>query len=278
MAPAFAVTNDLNWSVSKRPLFFAGNDGQPVAWDEKVAIVRDDTGRGLGTVSPDYEVVQNADLLNLINPMVSEGLLTVENVGYLKHGAKVFAQARLNREFQVIGEDYQAYVTLLNGHTGNCSVAIGSTLTRVICGNTFSTAYSDISEKYRHSVGVTERVLESTFVLDYVNGSMKSYSDYMEKLSTSACSSVQFRNYLEAVYNKPLQDMRSSFVEQLNNLFYTGKGNEGKTYHDAFAAVTEYASNYSRKTESGRFLYSQFGTGANVNIRALRVGLELTSA
>jgi len=278
MAPAFAVTNDLNWSVSKRPLFFAGNDGQPVAWDEKVAIVRDDTGRGLGTVSPDYEVVQNADLLNLINPMVSEGLLTVENVGYLKHGAKVFAQARVNREFQVIGEDYQAYVTLLNGHTGNCSVAIGSTLTRVICGNTFSTAYSDISEKYRHSVGVTERVLESTFVLDYVNGSMKSYSDYMEKLSTSACSSVQFRNYLEAVYNKPLQDMRSSFVEQLNNLFYTGKGNEGKTYHDAFAAVTEYASNYSRKTESGRFLYSQFGTGANVNIRALRVGLELTSA
>ena len=278
MAPAFSVTNDLNWSVSKRPLFFAGNDGQPVAWDEKVAIVRDDTGRGLGTVSPDYEVVQNADLLNLINPMVSEGLLTVENVGYLKHGAKVFAQARLNREFQVIGEDYQAYVTLLNGHTGNCSVAIGSTLTRVICGNTFSTAYSDISEKYRHSVGVTERVLESTFVLDYVNGSMKSYSDYMEKLSTSACSSVQFRNYLEAVYNKPLQDMRSSFVEQLNNLFYTGKGNEGKTYHDAFAAVTEYASNYSRKTESGRFLYSQFGTGANVNIRALRVGLELTSA
>ena len=277
MAPAFAVTNDLNWSVSKRPLFFAGNDGKPVQWDEKVAVVRDDTGRGLGTVSPKYEVVQNADLLNLINPMVSEGLLTVENVGYLKHGAKVFAQAKVNEEFRVIGEDYRAYVTLLNGHTGNSSVAIGSTLTRVICGNTFSTAYSDISEKYRHSTGVTERVLESTFVLDYVNGAMKSYADYMEKLSKTNCNSVQFRNFLEEVYNKPLRDMRGSFVETLNNLFYNGKGNEGKTYHDAFAAVTEYASNYSRKTESGRFLYSRFGTGANVNIRALRVGLELAA-
>ena len=50
--PAFAIANDLNWSVSKRPLFFAGNDGKPVQWDEKVAVVRDDTGRGLGTVSP----------------------------------------------------------------------------------------------------------------------------------------------------------------------------------------------------------------------------------
>jgi phage/plasmid-like protein (TIGR03299 family) len=275
--PSFAVTNDLNWSVSKRPLYFTGNDGQPVVWDEKVAIVRDDTGRGLGVVSPDYETVQNSDLLKLIDPMVQEGLLTVENMGYLKHGAKVFAQAKLNQEYKVIGEEYKGYVTILNGHTGNCSVAIGSTMTRVICGNTFSSAYSDISEKYRHSAGVTERVLDSTFVVDYVNGAMKQYSEYMEKLSTATCSSSQFKTYLEQVYEKPVGNMRESFVEQLNNLFYSGKGNEGKTYHDAFAAVTEYASNYSRKSEQGRFQYATFGTGAKVNLRALRAGLELAA-
>ena len=71
--------------------------------------------------------------------------------------------------------------------------------------------------------------------------------------------------------------MRDSFVSQLNSLFYSGKGNEGKTYHDAFAAVTEYASNYSRKTTSGRFLYSQFGQGSRINNRALRAGLELAA-
>jgi hypothetical protein len=32
-----------------------------------------------------------------------------------------------------------------------------------------------------------------------------------------------------------------------------------------------------RKTESGRFLYSQFGQGARSNIRALQVGLELAA-
>ena len=276
--PAFAISNDLNWTVSHRPLSFVGNDGQPVPIEEKVAVVRDDTGAFLGTVSPSYETVQNSDLLKLVNPLVEEGLLTIENMGYLNHGARVFAQAKVNQEFEVIGEDYKGYITLLNGHTGNCAVAIGSTLTRVICGNTFATAYKDIGERYRHTEGVSARVLESTFVLDYVNGAMETYSKYMEKLAPEPCNSVQFRNFLETVYNKETKDMRQSFVDQLNNLFYNGKGNEGKTYHDAFAACTEYASNYSRKTESGRFLYSQFGQGARINNRALSVALELVGA
>jgi phage/plasmid-like protein (TIGR03299 family) len=275
--PAFSVNDDLSWEVQKRPLFYTGNDGQPVAWPDKVAIVRQDTGRCLGAVSSDYETVQNSDLLSLISPMVDEGLLTIENMGYLNHGSRVFAQARLNQEYKVIGEDYKAYVTILNGHVGNASVAIGSTMTRVICGNTFTSAYSDISEKYRHSAGVTQKVLDSTFIIDYVNSALGQYSQYMETLAKAPCTGTQFKNYLEAVYQKPVDKMRDSFVSQLNDLFYGGAGNEGNTLHDAFCSVTDYSSNQSRKTESGRFLYSQFGQGARSNIRALRVGLELAA-
>jgi hypothetical protein len=99
----------------------------------------------------------------------------------------------------------------------------------------------------------------------------------METLATAPCTGTQFKNYLEAVYNKPVDKMRESFVAQLNDLFYNGAGNSGKTLHDAFAAVTDYSSNQSRKTESGRFLYSQFGQGARSNIRALQAGLELAA-
>lgn len=276
-APTFAVTSNLDWTVSKRSLCFMGNEGELVKYDDKVAVVRDDNGKCLGVVSPTYETVQNDDLLKLIQPMVSEGLLTVENMGYLSHGARVFAQAQVNQEYKVVGENYKAYVTLLNGHTGNTSVAIGSTVTRVICGNTFTSAYSDISERYRHSAGVTDRVLESTFVIDYVNGAMKQYSEFMETISSATCTARQFNEFVSTVYGKDTDDMRKSFVDQLNGLFYNGKGNSGKTYHDAFNAVTEYASNYSRKTPTGRFQYSQFGEGARINNRALRASLELAA-
>jgi phage/plasmid-like protein (TIGR03299 family) len=275
--PVFAINDDLSWKIEHRPLYFTGNDGQPVAWPDKVAVVREDTGRCLGVVSKDFETVQNSDLLSLIQPLVAEGLLTVENTGYLNHGSRVFAQAKVNQEYTVLGEDYNGYVTLLNGHVGNCAVAIGSSMFRVICGNTFTAAYSDISEKYRHSTGVTQRVLESQFVLDYVNGAMAKYAEYMQPLALTSCSSTQFRQALEAIYEKPVKDMRESFVAKLDDLFYNGAGNNGNSFYDAFNAVTDYNSHESRKTESGRFNYTNFGQGARIAQRAVAVLTEMAA-
>ena len=272
---AFAVTDNLDWTVSKRSLCFMGNDGELVKWPSKVAVVRDDNGKCLGAVSSDYETVQNQDLLKLIQPMVDEGVLTVENMGYLSHGAKVFAQAKINQEFQVIGESYKAYITLLNGHIGNASVAIGPSATRVICGNTFAMAYSGLGEKYRHHVGVNDKVLSSTAILNYVDGAMKKYSQYVDKLATTRCTETQFRNALESIYNKDTKDIRNA--KQLTNLFYAGKGNEGKTFYDCFNSITEFASNYSRKSVSGRLNYSQFGQGAAINQRAMAVLTEMAA-
>lgn len=273
--PAFAVSDNLDWTVSHRALCFMGNSGELERWDERVAVVRDDNGKCLGSVSPDYETVQNSDLLQLIQPMVDEGVLTIENMGYLAHGAKVFAQAKINQEFQVIGEDYNAYITLLNGHVGNASVAIGPSATRVICGNTFAMAYADLSERYRHFTGVNDRVLESVAVTNYVNGAMATYSANVEKLATSTCTSVQFRNFLEATYSKEAAKMRN--VEKLNELFYSGAGNEGRTFYDAFNAVTDFGSNQSRRDSAGRFNYVNFGSGSRINQRAMKVALEMAA-
>jgi len=252
-----------------------GNDGELVKWPSKVAVVRDDNGKCLGAVSSDYETVQNQDLLKLIQPMVDEGVLTVENMGYLSHGAKVFAQAKINQEFQVIGESYKAYITLLNGHIGNASVAIGPSATRVICGNTFAMAYSGLGEKYRHHVGVNEKVLSSKAILNYVDGAMEKYSQHVDKLATARCTETQFRNALESIYNKDTKDIRNA--KQLTNLFYAGKGNQGRTFYDAFNSITEFASNYSRKSVSGRLNYSQFGQGAAINQRAMAVLTEMAT-
>ena len=99
--PAFAIADNLSWTVSHRPLFFQRQNGSTAEWPDRVAVVRDDNERCLGVVSPEYETVQNSDLLNLINPMVDEGLLAIENMGYLNHGARVFAQAKLNQEYKI---------------------------------------------------------------------------------------------------------------------------------------------------------------------------------
>ena len=267
--PAFAISDNLNWSVSKRPLFFTGTDGQSVQWTEKVAIVRDDNDRGLGTVSPDYEIVQNETLLGLIRPLESEGLITIENVGHLQHGASVFVQAKINSEFQVIGENYSSYVTFLNGHVGNKSVAIGTSAYRVICGNTFSMAYADINEKFRHTTGVNERVLETSAVSDYVNVCMNKYTNYVERLANRRCSKGEFHQSLEQIFQKRVDEIKQ--IEKLDELFTRGRGNEGVSFYDAFNAVTDFTSNVARKSAKTRFQYVNFGSGNRLNQRALQV-------
>jgi phage/plasmid-like protein (TIGR03299 family) len=273
----FAITNDLKWDVEKRPLYFTGNDGAPVPVSEKVAVVRGDTGAFLGAVSPDYEIVQNSVLVDMVQPMIDEGLLELSNVGYLNGGARVFVQAVVNEEFKIAGDTYKSFITLLNGHVGNCSVAIGPSNVRVICGNSFAMSYSQLGEKFRHSAGVNERVLESKSVLEYVNGAMAKYAEYMEPLSLKPCSSAQFRNALEVIYDKEIKDMRTSFVDQLNSLFYSGAGNEGRTYADVFHAVTEFSSHHARKTAAGNFYYASFGAGAVTNRRAMHVLTEMAA-
>jgi phage/plasmid-like protein (TIGR03299 family) len=273
--PAFAVTNDLNWTVSKRPLFFTGTDGQPVQWTDKVAVVRDDNDRGLGTVSPNYEIVQNSTLLSLIKPLEEEGLLKIENIGHLQHGATVFVQAKIQGEFQVVGEDYQSYVTFLNGHVGNKSVAIGTTTYRVICGNTFALAYSDISEKFRHQEGVNEKVLETQAVNNYVNACMGKYSQHVERLANRRCDSADLRDAIDRIFGAKFDEAKK---ERVRTLFHNGRGNEGASFYDVFNAVTDYTSHEVRKTSKAQFQYVNFGSGARINERAFRVLTEMATA
>jgi hypothetical protein len=120
-------------------------------------------------------------------------------------------------------------------------------------------------------------VLESTVVVNYVNDAMRKYSEYVETLAGTRCTSSQFREAVENIYGKKADSMRDSFVSQLNHLFYNGRGNEGKTMYDAFNAVTEYATHYSRKGADGRFNYANFGKGADINRRAMAVLTEMAA-
>jgi hypothetical protein len=100
---------------------------------------------------------------------------------------------------------------------------------------------------------------------------MKRYAENVEDLAVAKCSPASFVKAVEKIYNKEYSKLRH--IETLNNLFYHGAGNEGKTFYDAFNAITDYASNRSRRDVSGRFNYANFGAGARVN----QTGLHQTT-
>ena len=231
----FAINDSLNCTVSKRTLCYMTADGlQP--WNEKQAVVRDDNDVALGVVSPEYELVQNEDLKSLINPMVSEGVLTIVKQGYLNKGARVFIQAEVNQEFQVVGENYKGLITLLNGHTGNASVAIGTTATRVICGNTFSMAYKDIGEKEKAIIILEKQIQrneEEDFVgaYDYVHlGVLYLETNRLEKAIETFKKQLEINDLAENHYYLALTYLKlekpsasKSSLEKAKELYIEGR-------------------------------------------------------
>lgn len=270
-----ALKDNLDWEVQKRPVWTADALNQPVQIEDKFAVVRSDTDKVLGIVGANYEFVQNNVLKGLIAPMVEEGVLTVENQGTLNHGGKVFIQALINKEYRVLGEDYKGYITLLNGHVGTASVGIGTSNTRVVCGNTYKMANADLSEKFRHHAGVNERVLESTAVLNYVDNAMRIYAQHVDALATARCTAGKFETALEKIFEKRVDQIKQ--IDQLNRLFYAGAGNSGQNYYDAFNAVTDFASHKGNAGSATRFSYANFGVGAKLADRAMKVLTEMAA-
>jgi len=271
---AFAFQDDLSWTVGKRAIWTSDALDQPVQIEDRFAVVRSDNDKVLGIVGGNYEFVQNSVLKGLIQPMVDEQILTIKNQGTLNHGGKVFIQALINKEYKVLDEKYQGFVTLLNGHVGTCCAGIGVSNTRVVCGNTFQMAQADLSEKFRHSVGVTDRVLESTVITNYVDNAMRVYAEKVERLATTTCTAGKFDMVLEQVFKKQVSQIRN--VDKLNRLFYSGEGNEGKTFYDCFNAITDFSS-HKGSNEASRFNYANFGQGSILGQRAMTVLTEMAA-
>ena len=136
-------------------------------------------------------------------------------------------------------------------------------------------AYSDISEKFRHQVGVNERVLETQAVANYVTICMDKYTEHVERLANRSCSRGEFHTSLEKIFNKKVSELKA--LDKLEQLFAYGRGNDGKSFYDAFNSVTDFNSNVARKSEKARFQYANFGTGSQVNQRAFRVLTAMAS-
>ena len=172
----------------------------------------------------------------------------------------------------MLGEDYKGYITLLNGHVGTSSVAIGTSNTRVICGNTFQMAMAELSEKFRHHAGVNARVLESQAVLNFVDNAMHVYASKVQALADTRCTAGRFDTALEKIFAKRVEDIKQR--DQLERLFRSGAGNDGSTLYDAFNAITDFAS-HKGSNDASRYSYANFGTGAKLAEKAMAVLTEM---
>ncbi len=268
-------TDQLNWDVFSAPSYALSPQGEWMPTG-KTAQLRDDTYECIGLTSPTYEVFQNSSLRGLVMPMVEEGLLEIANIGTLKNGSKVFIQAQMTEEYSVVGEKHKGMITLLNSHDGTAALAAGVTTTRVICGNTFAMAMTDMETKLRHISGMADKVVDLSFITDFVNDGMAVYSKAAEILTEAKLTDKKLDRIIQAAFNKDDDSLKTfKAYNKIVTLTRSGKGNQGKTLWDAFNGVTDYLNHESSKNDDVRFRSTNFGKNAKVARMAMDMALTL---
>jgi len=109
-------------------------------------IYRPDIGKVLGTVGSHYEIIPNRDALEVLKPLLDQGVASTETGGVLRDGADAWLLTRwdlskLGPDAQaVLGGEMLPYSTIMVNHDGRRGIQIGNTAIRIVCANTLGMA------------------------------------------------------------------------------------------------------------------------------------------
>lgn len=281
----------LNWKVGTKPLFT--EDGQMVS---ARATYREDTNEVLGIVGTRYEPLQNAEAFEFYEPLVDAGLVTLETAGSLKSGKRIWVLGKINRDPIVIvpqaDDKIEQYILLSNSHDGITAIRCGFTPIRVVCWNTLSWAHNLAQRQdqaagrllsVRHSKNAKRALEEIRDVMDLATQTFSASAEQYRALAANGCSEEDLKKYVRVVWGHPPddEDACKNIMPRIEELVNCGAGNDVNgvrgTWWGAYNGITEYLS-HQRGSDAGKRLDSLwFGSGVNLNRRALEVGLEMAT-
>lgn len=130
----------------------------------KVVNYRDDTGAPLGIVGKRRANVQVVESFRFLQQLIDDGEATIESVGALGAGERVFVCVKLPVDLVVdpggLDDRTQYFVAVRDDFSGTASYEVLTTPWRIECGNTDRFAARDAAARWRtrHTSGIAGRM------------------------------------------------------------------------------------------------------------------------
>ena len=286
---AFAKSPSLNFEVSKRPMYYAGLDGQMIESKEKIAIVRDDNDLQMGTAGHDYGVLQYKEGMEVLNAFMIGDNKFVSG-GTTLGGKRGYITAQIGGEWLIGGREEEKHLTYLTAkmsHDCSSSFELFVFVNRKICSNGMRMNVKTNSFKTRHSGNILERTKQAGRILEFIQEAQDSFKNKMETFMAERIDNEYIINFLETLLPSTEEKVSTRLAntrEEIRSLIVRGTGNIGKTKYDVLNGVTEYVDHVQsgRITTKGlisfdeetiereqRFERSNFGTGLRLKEQAL---------
>ena len=277
------VKAGLDWSVDKVPTYIDYN-GQKIPTSDS-ALVRSSDGKILSVVSDDWNPVQNHEAFEFFNDFVMSGNMKMHTAGSLREGKSVWALAKVDEDFEILGGDrVEPYLLFSNPHEYGKSIDIRFTAIRVVCNNTLTLALgstSDLVVRLNH-----RRVFDGDMVkrtLGVAHNKMSTYKEAAEFLATKRYTEETLSNYLREIFpslSKENKEVMSRPAEQVLSVVDTQPGADFArgSWWNAFNAVTFTTDHVLGHSNDSRMQSAWYGQNRQRKITALNKAIEYAEA
>lgn len=289
----------LDWQVEKRPIFYEKTVSKATVMEkieDKFSVVRTDTQENLGVVGSVYNPLQNRVAFSFIDGILGLKEATIETAGALGRGERIWILSKLNGVISLKGDDLiDKYLLCANAHDGSMRVTLALTTKRVVCDNTLRIAVKEASEngdifRIRHSKQMDEKVDTAREALGLIQQQFHTFEEQAGRLTEVRVNTAKLDEFLDNMgFNlEAKEDSRAAeTIKELKDAFVSSPGSNLKsakgTLWGAVNAVT-YWADYQRGTrltdsfkskDEARFNATQFGSGALLKEKALKVALAM---
>ena len=291
------VAAGLEWKAQRGFVRYAVERGvDPSAFrtiEDRVVLFRSDNGDHLGIVSDSYKVVQPAAIQDFFFDMAEAHGFTIETMGSLFGGRKVWTLARAGADSYVVDQRdaIRPYLLGATSLDGSMNTEFRKTAVQVVCNNTLRLALSSGGDVVRVPHSTTFRPADVRLNLGIeIGNDLELHTAHMRKL---ACAKIPYQAIETATVAlfkglKRAEDTTSKDYHEARNAlacrevltrYRTGGLHAGMdgvqgTVYGWINAVTDYVD-HAASVHSGqysqdrRFESAMFGKGADLKAKAL---------
>lgn len=277
----------LDWQVKKEPAEFGGVS---LASQGLWYTVRQTDKRVLGAVGDQYHVIQNVELFNFLDAVISDQDAVYETAGALKGGKICFATASLGAEYKVVGNDsIKPFIVTALGHDGSLQFSAFSSTIRPVCWNTLSAALREANGEFGagvvkipHRSGAEKAIRAAHTALGLATRDASKLAGIYRDLATHQMGILEFNEFVKIMFPSKREEEKGepnalveavreylflAFDAPINNL----SADNRHTGWTALNAVTQFVDHYQspRKRSVSPTFRSWFGDGLKIRTRAV---------
>ncbi len=229
-------------------------------------ILRADTNDVLGVVGKGYHPTPNSTAFAFMDNIVQQNGFSYTEAVSKNNGAVSVLTAQSDHPDEInVGDTICKQIKLINGFDGKHSLSCEMSSIRLVCLNGLTTNDRASMIRFKHTIKLENRMAVALKVFDQSAKFHDQFIATAKLLAQKAVDKTMVEKFLNGLYGDAVQNQKKK--DKIEELFQSGKGNNGNTLWDIYNGATEFYNHFDSSDEK-RLDSLMFGTGAKKNALA----------